>query len=150
MNILHTTDFDSFCVRHELSTIKEIVKKMDNGMYVTTDILPRISEGIVKNIIFLAICRMPIPPLLMHELESGKFECVNNAPIFLTLQKFLCDDFALPNVGNPEIDNLKFSELHPKYKNRIEDTMIDLQIFDNRIVIEDCKTLADVYNCILN
>lgn len=142
---LFTAEIDDIMLRQELRSVNEINTRISNGRYQMTDIMTNSHYNYVDvnyDIITLIICRMPLPMLLMHELPDGKYECAGDIHVFKTIHEFLRDSCPLEETGYPELDGKKFSQLHPMYQNRLEDTMLDLRIFNHKLSLDDCRDLT--------
>lgn len=149
MKYFNTSNPDSVNVRHDSDTIHTVVSRIRSGTYNMLDVFS-IDEDTEPEyqhnyIIHMAIYRIPIPMMLMYERADGKRMCVGNRHIFKAIYEFFNDEFTITGTGDPNIDGKKFSEMIPRWRNRIEGATMEIQTFDYKTSLEDVKTFARMH-----
>lgn len=78
--------------------------------------------------------RIPLPVFYFAETKEGKTIVVDGLQRITTFCRFMRDEFKLTHVaeGNASLRGKKFSDLDPKFKNRINRTNLILYIIDEK------------------
>ena len=128
---------DDILIRTSHLSIREIIKEIDEGLYILDPDFQRAfvwSPEQQSRLIESVLMRIPLPVFYFAETKTGKTIIVDGLQRITTFQRFMNDAFKLTHVaqGNDALRGKKFSELHPKLKNRIKRTNLILYIIDEK------------------
>ena len=78
------------------------------------------------------IMRIPLPVFYTTEDREGRMIIVDGLQRLSTFRKFVNDDLRLRLPDRDELNGKRFSELPPRFQNRIEDCNLIFHIFDSK------------------
>ena len=128
---------DDILIRTSQLSIREIIGEIDDGLYILDPDFQRAfvwSPEQQSRLIESVLMRIPLPVFYFAETKTGETIIVDGLQRITTFHRFMNDEFKLTHVakGNNALHGKKFSELHPKFKNRIRRTNLILYIIDEK------------------
>ncbi|MCP4114406.1 MAG: DUF262 domain-containing protein [Desulfobacteraceae bacterium] len=136
---LDLTDYplDDILIRTSHLSIREIIEEIEDGLYILDPDFQRAfvwSPEQQSRLIESVLMRIPLPVFYFAETKDGKTIIVDGLQRITTFRRFMNDELKLTHVadGNNALRGKKFSELHPKFKNRIKRTNLILYIIDEK------------------
>lgn len=126
---------DDFLIRQETRTIYQIIRRIDQNSYIMDPDFQRDfvwPEDKQSKLIESVIMRIPLPVFYLAEDEEGRMIVVDGLQRLSTFHRFVHDELRLRLPDRSEIDRLRFSDLPPKLKNRIEDCNLIFYIIDSK------------------
>ena len=127
---------DRLLIRHETRTIFEVIRRIDRGSYIMDPDFQRDfvwPEDKQSKLIESVIMRIPLPVFYLAEDEEGRMIVVDGLQRLSTFHRFKQDELRLRLPDRAELDRLRFSDLPPKLKNRIEDCNLIFYIIDSKV-----------------
>lgn len=127
---------DDIFLRHEHRSVAEILRRIDEGTFVLNSDFPR---GFVwpKNkqskLIESAVLRIPMPVMYFAENDQGKKVVVDGLQRLTAFQEFIHGQLKLVLPDREELNGKVFSELEPRFMNRIEDCTFHIYIIDSKV-----------------
>ena len=126
---------DSFLVRNETRTIHEVLRRIDQDLFVMDpdfqrDFVWRTSKQ--SRLIESVLMRIPLPVFYLAEDAMGRMVVVDGLQRLTTFQRFANDELRLRLPDRPELDRKRFKDLPPKLQNRFEDCVLTLYVLDER------------------
>jgi hypothetical protein len=128
---------DSVLIRQETRTVFEIIRRINDGRFIMD---PDFQRDFIwdlekqSKLIESMVMRIPLPVFYLAEREDGKTVVVDGLQRLTTFQRFLGNDFALRGLElAKELNTQRYSDLHQKLQNRIEDTQLILYLIDSKV-----------------
>jgi hypothetical protein len=126
---------DSLQIRQEPRTIFEVVRRIQQGVYIMDPEFQRDfvwSLEMQSRLIESVLMRIPLPVFYLAENREGKLVVVDGLQRLTTFKRFLDGRFALA-LDNEELKGKTFQSLSAKLQNRIEDAQLILYILDYKV-----------------
>ncbi len=128
---------DDILIRTISLSIKQVIDEIDENLYILDPDFQRDfvwSAEQQSRLIESVLMRIPLPVFYFAETQDGKTIIVDGLQRITTFRRFIKDEFKLTHVadGNDALRGKKFSELDPKFKNRIRRTNLILYIIDEK------------------
>jgi hypothetical protein len=128
---------DDILIRTSQLSIRQVIEEIDEGLYILD---PDFQRAFVwtpeqqSRLIESVLMRIPLPVFYFAETKDGKTIIVDGLQRITTFHRFMNDEFKLSHVadGNHTLFGNKFSELDPKFKNRIRRTNLILYVIDEK------------------
>ncbi|HET6382656.1 MAG TPA: DUF262 domain-containing protein [Armatimonadota bacterium] len=126
---------DSILIRHEQRTVADVVRRIRDNRYIMD---PDFQRDFIWDItrqsrlIESALMRIPLPVLYLAEQDDGRIVVVDGLQRLTTFRRYLDNEFSL-KLEHIEYGKKRYSELSPKYQNRIEDTNLILFLIDTKV-----------------
>lgn len=128
---------DSLMIRSETRTVFEVARRIKNKQYVMDPDFQRDfvwDAGRQSKLIESALLRIPLPVFYLAEIPDGRIVVVDGLQRLTTFYHFIEGGFKLRGLEFArELNGIKFSELSPLLKNRIEDTQLQLYLIDSQV-----------------
>ena len=124
---------DSVLIRRDHRTVHEVLRRIEKGSFVMDPEFQREfiwPEDKQSKLIESVVMRIPLPSLYLAEDDEGRMVVVDGLQRLSTLSRFISGGLRLKLRDRPELDGKKFSDLSPKYQNRIDDCSLILYIMD--------------------
>jgi hypothetical protein len=128
---------DSVLIRQESRSVYEVVRRIRDDRFIMD---PDFQRDFIwdldkqSKLIESMVLRIPLPVFYLAEREDGKTIVVDGLQRLSTFARFLADEFPLrPLELAPELNGLRFSQLAPKLKNRLEDSQLILYVIDPKV-----------------
>ena len=126
---------DSLQIRHETRTIFEVIRRIEQGVYIMDPDFQRDfvwSAEKQSRLIESVLMRIPLPVFYLAENSEGKLIVVDGLQRLTTLKRFRDDELPLA-LSNEDLNGKRFRDLPAKLQNRIEDAQIILYILDYKV-----------------
>jgi Protein of unknown function DUF262 len=128
---------DDIMIRNQQLSIRQVVDEIKDGLYILDPDFQREfvwSPEQQSRLIESVLMRIPLPVFYFAETKDGKTIVVDGLQRITTFCRFINDEFKLTHVadGNSSLRGKTFSELEPKFKNRINRTNLILYIIDEK------------------
>lgn len=132
---------DAFLVREERRTVRDVLRSFERDRYVMDPDFQRDfiwSEDKQSKLIESVLMRVPLPVFYLAEDQEGRMVVVDGLQRLSTFRRFAgFHRFAdgglrLRLPDRPEIHGKQFSDLPPKFQNRIEDCNLIFYILDEK------------------
>ena len=123
-------------IRPENRTIHDVIRRLDQGMYVMDPDFQRDfiwSEEKQSRLIESVIMRIPLPVFYLAEDEEGRMVVVDGLQRLSTFARFINDKLKLKLPERDEINGKRFSDLPAMYQNRIEDCNLIMYVIDSKV-----------------
>lgn len=128
---------DDILIRTSQLSIRQVIDEIDEGLYILD---PDFQRAFVwtpeqqSRLIESVSMRIPLPVFYFAETKKGETIIVDGLQRITTFYRFMKDEFKLTHVaeGNHVLRGKKFSELDPKFKNRIRRTNLILYVIDEK------------------
>lgn len=128
---------DDILIRTSQLSIRQVIDEIDEGLYILD---PDFQRAFVwtpeqqSRLIESVLMRIPLPVFYFAETKKGETIIVDGLQRITTFYRFMNDEFKLTHVaeGNHALRGKKFSELDPKFKNRIRRTNLILYVIDEK------------------
>jgi len=127
---------DDFLIRSENRTVHNVMRQIDQSYYIMNPDFQRDfiwDESKQSKLIESVIMRIPLPVFYLAEDKLGKMIVVDGLQRLSTFYRFFKDELRLKLPDREDINGKKFSELPPKFQNRIEDCNLILYTIDSKI-----------------
>ncbi len=127
---------DELLIRNETRTIDSVVRRIKQENYVLNPDFQRDfiwSQDKQSKLIESVIMRVPLPVFYMAENDEGKMVVVDGLQRLSTFRSFLGDELKLSLPKREELHNKRFSDISPKFQNRIEDSNLIFYIIDSKV-----------------
>ena len=131
---------DDLWIRQENRTVLEVIRRIERGSYVMNPDFQRDfiwPEDKQSKLIESVVMRIPLPVFYLAEDEEGRMIVVDGLQRLSTLHRFMHGELRLRLPDRRELDRLRFSDLPPRFMNRIEDCNLILYVIE-------CKTKEQV------
>ena len=123
-------------IRSESRTVHDALRRIARGEYIMNPDFQREfvwSEEKQSRLIESVIMRIPLPVFYLAEDNMGNMVVVDGLQRLSTFARFINDELKLNLPKREEIHNKRFSELPPKYQNRIEDSNLIMYAIDSKV-----------------
>ncbi|HDJ1438629.1 TPA: DUF262 domain-containing protein [Serratia rubidaea] len=136
---------DTVLIRNEPRTVYDVIRRIEKGGYVMDPDFQREfiwPEDKQSKLIESVLMRIPLPVFYLAENSRGQMVVVDGLQRLSTFQRFLNDDLRLKLKNQLSLDGKKFSDLHPKLQNRVEDCNLILYLIDSKV---PAQALLDIF-----
>ena len=127
---------DDLLIRNESRTIYDVIRRIDKGFYVMNPEFQRDfiwPEDKQSKLIESVVMRIPLPVFYMAEDNEGRMVVVDGLQRLSTFNRLLKGELKLNLPDRKELHGRKFSDLKPKFKNRIEDCNLIFYTIDSKV-----------------
>ena len=127
---------DNILIRNENRTIHDVIRRIDKGAYVMDPDFQRDfvwPEDKQSKLIESVIMRIPLPVFYMAEDDEGRMVVVDGLQRLSTFKQFVGNELKLRLPDREDLDGRKFSELKPKFQNRVEDFNLVFYTIDSKV-----------------
>ncbi len=125
---------DEMLIRNDHRTVRDVLHRIDQGRYVMNPDFQRDfiwAEDKQSKLVESVIMRIPLPVFYMAEDSEGRMVVVDGLQRLSTFKRFSDGELQLRLPDRPELDGKRFSDLSPKYQNRVEDCNLIFYIIDS-------------------
>ena len=125
---------DELLIRDDRRTVYEVLRRIRRGTYVMNPdfqrdfIWPEVKQS---RLIESVIMRIPLPVFYMAEDREGRMVVVDGLQRLATFKQFVNGELKLRLPDREELNGKRFSDLPPKFQNRIEDCNLIFYIIDS-------------------
>ena len=122
-------------IRDDRPTVRGVLDRIAQGRYVMNPDFQRDfiwPEDKQSKLIESVVMRIPLPVFYMAEDSDGRMVVVDGLQRLSTFKRFLDGELKLRLKDRPELDGRTFSDLSPKYRNRVEDCNLIFYIIDSK------------------
>ena len=126
---------DDLLIRNDHRTVHEVLRRIDQDRYVMNPDFQRDfiwPEDKQSKLIESVIMRIPLPVFYTAEDREGRMVVVDGLQRLSTFRKFVNNELKLKLPDREELDGKQFSDLSPKFQNRIEDCNLIFYIIDSK------------------
>ncbi len=126
---------DELLIRNDHRTVNDVLRRIEQGRYVMNPDFQRDfiwSEDKQSKLIESVVMRIPLPVFYTAEDHEGRMIVVDGLQRLSTFRRFVNNDFKLRLEDREELNGKKFSELSPRFQNRIEDCNLIFYIIDSK------------------
>ncbi len=126
---------DALLIRHETRTVFDVIRRIDKGSYVMDPDFQRDfiwPEDKQSKLIESVLMRIPLPVFYLAEDGEGRMIVVDGLQRLATFRNFTSDGLRLRLPDRPDLNGKKFTDLEPKFQNRIEDCNLIFYIIDSK------------------
>ncbi len=126
---------DELLIRNDRRTARDVLRRIDQGRYVMDpDFQPDFiwPEDKQSKLIESVIMRIPLPVFYAVEDWEGRMIVVDGLQRLYTFRRFVNDDLKLRLPDRDELNGKRFSDLPPRFQNRIEDCDLIFHTFDSK------------------
>ena len=126
---------DEMLIRTDHRTVHEVLNRIDQGRYV---MIPDFQRGFIwaedkqSKLVESVVMRIPLPVFYMAEDSEGRMVVVDGLQRLSTFKRFVDGELKLRLPDRPELDGKRFSDLPPKFQNRVEDCNLIFYIIDSK------------------
>ena len=126
---------DTLLIRNETRTVHDVLRRIDQGMYVMDPdfqrefIWPDYKQS---RLIESVLMRIPLPVFYIAENADGKMVVVDGLQRLSTFKNFVDGALRLTLPNQPELHRRYFTDLSPKLQNRVEDCNLTLYVIDSK------------------
>lgn len=124
---------DTLLIRNENRTVHDILRRIDQGMYIMDPDFQRDFiwlEGKQSKLIESVLMRIPLPVFYIAENSDGKMVVVDGLQRLSTFKNFVEGGLRLRLREKPELNGKYFADLSAKLQNRVEDCNLILYVID--------------------
>lgn len=124
---------DTMLIRTDSRTVHDVLRRVCRGDVIMDPDFQRDfiwEAGKQSKLIESVIMRIPLPVFYIAENDDGKLVIVDGLQRLSTFQNFVSDRLALRLPDRLDLNGKRFSDLEPKFKNRIEDCNLILYVID--------------------
>ena len=125
---------DEMLIRNDHRTVRDVLHRIGQGRYVMNPDFQRDfiwPEDKQSKLVESVIMRIPLPVFYMAEDSEGRMVVVDGLQRLSTFKRFSDGELKLRLPDRPELDGKWFSDLPPKYQNRVEDCNLIFYIIDS-------------------
>ena len=126
---------DSFLVRNETRTVRNVLDRIQQGMYVMDPDFQREfiwDEPKQSKLIESVLMRIPLPVFYLAEDAQGRMVVVDGLQRLSTFKRFADNELRLQLPDRPELNRKRFEGLPAKLQNRFEDCNLILYVIDEK------------------
>ena len=126
---------DEMLIRNDHRTVHDVLRRIEQEQYVMNPDFQRDfiwAEDKQSKLIESVIMRIPLPVFYMAEDNDGRTIVVDGLQRLSTFQRFVENKLKLRLLDREELHGKQFSELPPKFQNRIEDCNLIFYIIDSK------------------
>lgn len=127
---------DDLLIRNDSRTIYDVIRRIDQGSYVMNPEFQRDfiwPEDKQSKLIESVVMRIPLPVFYMAEDDEGRMVVVDGLQRLSTFHRFVKGELKLNLQDRKELHGRKFSDLKPKFRNRIEDCNLIFYSIDSKV-----------------
>ncbi len=127
---------DEMLIRSDNRTIHDVVRRIDQDRFVMDPDFQRDfiwAEDKQSKLIESVIMRIPLPVFYLAEDDEGRVIVVDGLQRLSTFDRFVKDKLKLRLPDRNDLDGRSFSELPPKYQNRVEDCSLIVYVIDSKV-----------------
>lgn len=127
---------DELLIRNETRTVQGAMQRIGREAYIMD---PDFQRDFIwpaekqSKLIESVIMRIPLPVFYMAEDDQGRMVVVDGLQRLSTFQRFVKDELELLLPERSDLHKMRFSELPPKLKNRVEDCNLIFYIIDSKV-----------------
>ena len=126
---------DELLIRDDRRAVQDVLRRIDEGRYVMNPDFQRDfiwAEDKQSKLIESVIMRIPLPVFYTAEDQQGRMVVVDGLQRLSTFRNFVNNRLRLRLPDREDLNGKLFSDLPPKYQNRIEDCNLIFYIIDSR------------------
>ena len=126
---------DELLIRDDRRAVQDVLRRIDKGRYVMNPDFQRDfiwAEDKQSKLIESVIMRIPLPVFYTAEDKEGRMVVVDGLQRLSTFRNFRNNKLRLRLPDRKELNGKHFSDLPPKFQNRIEDCNLIFYIIDSR------------------
>ena len=126
---------DELLIRNDHRTVHEVLRRIEQGRYVMNPDFQRDfiwPEDKQSKLIESVIMRIPLPVFYTAEDSNGRMIVVDGLQRLSTFQRFVSNELRLRLPDREELNGKRFSDLPPRFQNRIEDCNLIFYIIDSK------------------
>ena len=127
---------DEMLIRSDNRTIHDVTRRIDQGRYVMDPDFQRDfiwPEDKQSKLIESVIMRIPLPVFYLAEDDDGRVVIVDGLQRLSTFDRFVKNKLKLRLVDRSDLNGKSFSELPPKFQNRVEDCNLIFYVIDSKV-----------------
>lgn len=127
---------DEMLIRSDNRTIHDVIRRIDQGRYVMDPDFQRDfiwSEDKQSKLIESVIMRIPLPVFYLAEDDEGRMVVVDGLQRLSTFNRFVKNELKLRLSDRNDLNGKSFSELPPKFQNRVEDCNLIFYVIDSKV-----------------
>lgn len=126
---------DDLLIRDDRRTVHDVLRRINRGTYVMNPDFQRDfiwPEDKQSKLIESVIMRIPLPVFYTAEDSEGRMIVVDGLQRLSTFRNFVNDELRLRLPARQDLNGKRFSDLSPKFQNRIEDCNLIFYVIDSR------------------
>ena len=127
---------DEMLIRSDTRTIHDVIRRIDQGRYVMDPDFQRDfiwPEDKQSKLIESVIMRIPLPVFYLAEDDEGRVVVVDGLQRLSTFDRFVNNKLKLRLADQGDLNGKSFSELPPKFQNRVEDCNLIFYVIDSKV-----------------
>ena len=127
---------DEMLIRSDNRTIHDVTRRIDQGRYVMDPDFQRDfiwPEDKQSKLIESVIMRIPLPVFYLAEDDEGRVVIVDGLQRLSTFDRFVKNKLKLRLADRSDLNGKSFSELPPKFQNRVEDCNLIFYVIDSKV-----------------
>ena len=127
---------DEMLIRPDNRTIHDVTRRIDQGRYVMDPDFQRDfiwPEDKQSKLIESVIMRIPLPVFYLAEDDEGRVVIVDGLQRLSTFDRFVKNKLKLRLADRSDLNGKSFSELPPKFQNRVEDCNLIFYVIDSKV-----------------
>ena len=127
---------DEMLIRSDNRTIHDVIRRIDQGRYVMDPDFQRDfiwPEDKQSKLVESVIMRIPLPVFYLAEDDEGRMVIVDGLQRLSTFDRFVKNKLKLRLADRSDLNGKSFSELPPKFQNRIEDCNLIFYLIDSKV-----------------
>ena len=127
---------DEMLIRSDSRTIHDVIRRIDQGRYVMDPDFQRDfiwPEDKQSKLIESVIMRIPLPVFYLAEDDEGRVVVVDGLQRLSTFERFVKNKLKLRLADRTDLNGKSFSELPPKFQNRVEDCNLIFYVIDSKV-----------------
>ena len=127
---------DEMLIRSNSRTIHDVIRRIDQGRYVMDPDFQRDfiwPEDKQSKLIESVIMRIPLPVFYLAEDDEGRVVVVDGLQRLSTFERFVKNKLKLRLADRTDLNGKSFSELPPKFQNRVEDCNLIFYVIDSKV-----------------
>ena len=127
---------DEMLIRSDNRTIHDVIRRIDQGRYVMD---PDFQRDFIwpaekqSKLIESVIMRIPLPVFYLAEDDQGRMVIVDGLQRLSTFDRFVKNELKLQLAERTDLHGRLFSELPPKFQNRVEDCNLIFYVIDSKV-----------------
>ncbi len=127
---------DTLLIRNETRTVHEILRRIGKNQFIMN---PDFQRDFIwdhdkqSKLIESVLMRIPLPVFYLAEDDQGRMIVVDGLQRLTTFNRFVNNEFSLRLPKQKELDKKRFSDLSPKFQNRVEDCPLILYLIDSKV-----------------
>ena len=127
---------DTLLIRNENRTVFEVLRRIGQGNYIMDPDFQRDfiwQEDKQSKLIESVLMRVPLPVFYLAEDDQGRMVVVDGLQRLSTFKRFADGELCLTLPSQNELHSKRFTDLSPKFKNRVEDCNLIFYIMDAKV-----------------